>query len=267
MKKRFYSVYFYISFIPLAIILLYSVYHATVGIRYTFLFTSHIIYGVEGFLYALFISGFVLFPAFFACLIYQITYLSKTKKENKKIMKKTLIITAGIALINIIIVAAVIISNQVQKFMFNENMKQRAAQTLISVNEMAKKSDAIVSYGDNNVLGDGMLNSGYNRDTFFIDYQSKTIAFFIEGKYYEYALLPKSISDKYSMQYQIAISPPGDVFTAYCIDDSSTLTSAISFTTMEGDVYSIEITDDENPIGVYLGLGKMWVEGREQILK
>ena len=70
MKKRFYSVYFYISFIPLAIILLYSVYHATVGIRYTFLFTSHIIYGVEGFLYALFISGFVLFPAFFACLIY-----------------------------------------------------------------------------------------------------------------------------------------------------------------------------------------------------
>ncbi|MHB1454634.1 MAG: hypothetical protein ACYCYM_11885 [Saccharofermentanales bacterium] len=97
-KLNKYKIFFLLSLIPYAAILVYACYSAITGIGYSFLFSFRILYGFEGFFYAL-ITGtlsLIVVPILPICFIYQIVNLELREKENKKPIRIATFIAAGL---------------------------------------------------------------------------------------------------------------------------------------------------------------------------
>lgn len=88
MKKR-YRVCFIVSLLPYALVLVYAVYSAIHGIQYSFMVSSNILYGFDGFIYAFVMTliwNVMIFPILPICMAYQIAYMVTRKSENKKLI-------------------------------------------------------------------------------------------------------------------------------------------------------------------------------------
>ena len=87
-KKR-YRVCFIVSLLPYVFVLVYAIYSAIHGIRHSFMMSSNILYGFDGFIYTFvmtFIWNIMIFPLLPICMAYQIAYMVTRKSENKKLI-------------------------------------------------------------------------------------------------------------------------------------------------------------------------------------
>lgn len=73
------KVWFVISFVPFALVMLYGLYGAFLGID--FLWSRN--YGIDGFLLAVFFGGIFILPVLPLCIIWQIIYLVTRHKAKK----------------------------------------------------------------------------------------------------------------------------------------------------------------------------------------
>ncbi|MCL2457108.1 MAG: hypothetical protein FWD19_06140 [Defluviitaleaceae bacterium] len=85
MKNKIAKIFFYFSFVPYGLLILYSIYGSIVGVYPFWSYTK--IYGLEAFLQAVVFTGFVfsaVIPILPACLIYQLIYFFVLRKKSNR---------------------------------------------------------------------------------------------------------------------------------------------------------------------------------------
>lgn len=83
------KIIFILSFIPYIVLILFTIYSAIFGFRYSFFTTSTVVYGIEAIkaIMLFYGVGFCIIPVFPTCIVYQIIYLVLNKKRKKNVEK------------------------------------------------------------------------------------------------------------------------------------------------------------------------------------
>ncbi|MDD2475578.1 MAG: hypothetical protein PHI32_06675 [Dysgonamonadaceae bacterium] len=265
MKKLIYRIFFFISLLPYAAIFSYAVYSAINGITYTFI-QSQIIYGFDGFLYALIVGAgwLIYYPILPICLTYQIAYFAVRKHDNKKPIWISTIVVAVISVLLIFGLKATIDFNQQRRDLEYSN-KEEAVKN--SVNEMVKNADEIIGYEKNTIYGDGIAKTQFKHNTLFIDYDSKIVAFLTnKPEYWEFELSENITLKNYNVQYKKELNDPGETLIAFYLNEEEKhKTIALQLFMEDGSVYAIDnIKDKVNRDGLYLGLQSAQLENEAE---
>lgn len=265
MKKLIYRIFFFISLLPYAGIFSYAVYSAINGITYTFI-QSQIIYGFNGFLYAIMVGTvwLIYYPVLPICLTYQIAYFAVRKKDNKKPIWISTIVVALISVLPIFGLKATIEFNQQRRDLEYSN-KEEAVRN--SVNEMVKNADKIIEYEKHNIYGDGIAKTQFKHNTLFIDFENKTVAFLTDRpEYREFALSENNKIQSNKVQYQVKLDGLGESLTAFYLNEEAKhKTIALQLIMKDGSVYAIDnIKDKANRRGLYLGLQSAQLENENE---
>ena len=172
-------VFFWISFVPAVLLLMYGVYCAFAG--FDFFGTS---YGLEGFVNAVLVMGFIfcVIPVFPVCIIYQLIYLLWGKLKLKSVVrKKEFLWTVGV----IVSVLSLAVVWNFEKYSIIYHVDSISAQ------RMYKNAEDMVEYKKNvQNYGSVMGIKDLHNSCLMLDTDSMTLGIVHDGDIEGYSRMP-----------------------------------------------------------------------------
>lgn len=130
-----------------------------------------------------------------------------------------------------------------QAAQYERNLAQSRQEAEDDLTDMLAAKDAALPYQTDEIHNSGIMDTDYNTNMVFIDYDSNRVGFlYYYNNYQSFPLTEGSLStNKYTIQKQWDLDEPGKKLTTYYIDEyNSRRTIAIQLEMADQSVYSID---------------------------